>query len=176
MLPSFSVTLPLALFQFCVSFPLAYLLFLAQCLSFGFVTHIYPRLSPRYFLKALLELCPSWFCSPLPWAARLWGVKCLQHPVCGYFFPFLVPSLPCMFKFLILIHIQRYQAVQTLISPSSSATTQPPTGRGIYMIFTTLGSSSHEGQAHRLKLRLAKLIYFSEPGPCLVSFELLVSN
>lgn len=56
---SFAVTLSLALFQICVSFPLAYLLFLAQCLSFGFVSHIYPRLSPQHFLKALLELCPN---------------------------------------------------------------------------------------------------------------------
>lgn len=63
MFPSFAVTLLLALFQICVSFPLAYLLFLAQCLSFGFVSHIYPRLNTQDFLKALLELCPSLFCS-----------------------------------------------------------------------------------------------------------------
>lgn len=60
-------------------FPWFSLLFLVQCLSFGFVSYIYPRLNPQHFFKALLELCPGWF-SLTAWTLRLQDTKFSSYP------------------------------------------------------------------------------------------------
>lgn len=57
MVPGSAVMLPLALFQTCVSFPPAYLLFLAP--SSGFVSRIYPRLNLSIFSKLCLNSAPA---------------------------------------------------------------------------------------------------------------------
>ena len=57
MVPGSAIMLPLALFQACVSFPPAYLLFLA--LSSGFVSCIYPRLNLSIFSELCLNSAPA---------------------------------------------------------------------------------------------------------------------
>ena len=98
--PGSAIARPLALFESCVSCPLAYLLFLA--LSSRFVSRIYPRLNLSIFSK----LCLS--CAPAASVLTTSGCQTPGSQILSIALRVAVspPSLcPIMFKFLFIILI-----------------------------------------------------------------------